>query len=99
MSWQFALIVLSCILLVVVSGQAPGDESELCTVSFPEVGINVITDPPNERVLMDTSHYEQLIRTGQGVPPVWQSLDLDSNNPQGVQTEVSIFNDNSNQLA
>ena len=32
--------------LTMVAGQAPGDESELCTVSLPSLGQNIVEDPP-----------------------------------------------------
>ena len=76
-------------LVLVVTGQAPGDVSELCTVTLPDNGLNVFEDPPKEVPLMDTTHYEDFL------PPdtdaVWQRVDLDDNNPPGQQTTVSVM--------
>ncbi len=69
------------------AGQAPGDEQELCTVSLPGAGQNVVEDPTNGRILMDSSHYERLLPENTGA--VWQRLDLDSNNPGGIISSVS----------
>ncbi len=71
-----------------VAGQAPGDEQELCTVSLPALGVNVVEDPPNNgRILMDSSHYQPLLPPNSN--PVWQAVDLDGNNPSGTQSSVS----------
>ncbi len=73
--------------LTLVAGQAPGDEQELCTVSLPALGQNVVEDPPNGRILMDSSHYIRLLAPNSD--PVWQEVDLDDNNPTGILASVS----------
>ncbi len=73
--------------LTMVAGQAPGDEHELCTVSLPALGHNVVEDPPNGRILMDSSHYVRLLPPNSN--PVWQEVDLDDNNPTGILSSVS----------
>ncbi len=73
--------------LTMVAGQAPGDEQELCTVSLPALGQNVVEDPPNGRILMDSSHYIRLLPPLSD--PVWQEVDLDDNNPTGILSSVS----------
>ncbi len=82
---------LCCLLLVsaltLVAGQAPGDEQELCTVTLPELLRNIVEDPPNGRILMDSSHYNRLLPPNAN--PVWQAVDLDMNNPVGLQSSVS----------
>ncbi len=82
---------LCCLLLVsaltLVTGQAPGDEQELCTVSFPASNRNIVEDPPNGKILMDSSHYNRLLPPNSN--PVWQAVDLDDNNPDGLQSSVS----------
>ncbi len=75
--------------LAMVAGQAPGDEQELCTVSLPALGRNIVEDPPNGRILMDSSHYNRLLPPNSN--PVWQAVDLDDNNPTGLQSSVSII--------
>ncbi len=81
---------LCCLLLVsaltLVAGQAPGDEQEMCTVSLPALGRNIVEDPPNGRILMDSSHYERLLQNSN---PVWQAVDFDDNNPVGLRSSVS----------
>ena len=78
--------------LTMVAGQAPGDEEELCTVSLPNLGQNVVEDPPNGRILMDSSHYIRLLPPNSD--PVWQEVDLDDNNPTGILASVSNSSDN-----
>ncbi len=81
---------LSCFMLMAVvmtAGQAPGDEQELCTVSLPGENQNIVVDPTNGRILMDSSHYERLLPENTGA--VWQRIDLDSNNPEGLLSSVS----------
>ncbi len=82
---------LCCLLLVsaltLVAGQAPGDEQEFCTVTLPALNRNIVEDPPNGRILMDSSHYDELLLPNTN--PVWQAVDLDSNNPVGLQSSVS----------
>ena len=78
--------------LTLVAGQAPGDEQELCTVSLPALGQNIVEDPPNGRILMDSSHYSRLLPPNPN--PVWQEVDLDDNNPTGIHSSVSNFSDN-----
>ncbi len=73
--------------LTMVTGQAPGDEQEVCTVSALALGRNIVEDPPNGRILMDSSHYNQLLPPNSN--PVWQAVDLDDNNPGGLQSSVS----------
>ncbi len=81
---------LCCLLLVsvltLVAGQAPGDEQELCTVSLPNLGQNIVEDPPNGRILMDSSHYRRFLAPNSD--PVWQEVDLDDNNPTGILSSV-----------
>ncbi len=76
--------------LTMVAGQAPGDEQELCTVSLPNLGQNIVEDPPNGRILMDSSHYRRFLVPNSD--PVWQEVDLDDNNPTGVLSSVSNSN-------
>ena len=83
-----------CLLLLLVqtvTGQAPGDEDELCTVTLPSLNPpqNVFIDPPNVVPLMDSSHYLRLLPPNPN--PVWQRVDLDDNNPSGQQTNVSVL--------
>ncbi len=73
--------------LTMVAGQAPGDEQEFCTVSLPALGRNIVEDPPNGRILMDSSHYNRLLLPYSN--PVWQAVDLDDNNPVGLRSSVS----------
>ncbi len=75
--------------LTMVAGQAPGDEQEFCTVSVPAFGQNIVEDPPNGRILMDSSHYNRLLLDLPNSNPVWQAVDLDDNNPVGLQSSVS----------
>ncbi len=72
--------------LTSVAGQAPGDEQELCTVSLPALGQNVVEDPPNGKILMDSSHYERLLAPNSD--PAWLEVDLDDNNPTGILSSV-----------
>ncbi len=74
--------------LTMVAGQAPGDEQELCTVTLPALNRNIVEDPPNGRILMDSSQYSRLLSPNSN--PVWQAVDLDDNNPVGLQSSVSI---------
>ena len=73
--------------LTMVTGQVPGDKQELCTVSLPALGQNIVEDPPNGRILMNSSHYNRLLPPNAN--PVWQAVDLDMNNPVGLQSSVS----------
>lgn len=87
------LTLLSLIFVVVVTAQAPGDEDELCTVTLPSVGQNVIVYPPNVKPLMDSNHYEDLLPSSvssSNPGSVWQSVDNDNNNAVGFTTSVSI---------
>ena len=61
MSKMIAIANLLVTVLTMVAGQAPGDEQELCTI--PALGVNVVEDPPNGRILMDSSHYKQVAPT------------------------------------
>ncbi len=74
-------------MLTMVAGQAPGDEQELCTVFLPDLGENIVEDPPNGRILMDSTHYNRLLAPNSN--PVWQAVDLDANNPIGLRSSVS----------
>ncbi len=74
-------------ILTVVRGQAPGDEQEVCVTSLPNLGQNIVEDPPNGIILMDSSHYARLIPPNSGA--VWQEVDLDGNTMTGLQTSVS----------
>ena len=82
-----AILLLLVGVLTMVAGQAPGDEQELCSVSLPALGVNIVEDPPNGRILMDSSHYNRLLPPNSN--PVWQAVDLDGNNPIGTQSSVS----------
>ncbi len=81
------LCLLLASILTVVTGQAPGDEQELCTVSLPGAGQNIVVDPTNGKILMDSSHYARLLPLNSGA--VWQRMDLDTNNPEGLLSSVS----------
>ncbi len=52
--------------LTMVAGQAPGDEQELCTVSLPALGRNIVEDPPNGRILITIAgcSHQTLIQCG-----------------------------------
>ena len=63
--------------------QAPGDEDPHCTETLPSLGVNILDYPPEVKPLMDSHNYRQLL------PPVWQQVDNDNNNPSGVTTNVS----------
>ena len=63
--------------------QAPGDEDSFCTEFLPSLGVNILDYPPEVKPLMDSRHYRQLL------PPVWQQVDNDNNNPSGITTNVS----------
>ncbi len=82
------LLLVVGVLTTMVAGQAPGDEQELCIVSLPALDQNIVEDPPNGRILMDSSHYGRLLPPNSN--PVWQAVDLDNNNPTGLQSSVSI---------
>ena len=73
--------------VVMTTGQAPGDEQELCVTSLPNLGQNIVEDPPNGIILMDSSHYARLLPPNSGA--VWQEVDLDGNTMIGLQTSVS----------
>ena len=75
---------------VSVPRQAPGDENEHCTVVLPSLDPpqNVFVDPPNVVPLMDSSHYSHLLPPNNN--PVWQSIDLDNNNPTGQGTTAHV---------
>ena len=82
--------ILWAIVVVMVTAQAPGDEDVLCTELLPSIGQNVIVYPPNVKPLMDSSHYEDLLLpAATSVPPVWQEVDNDNNNPAGLASSVS----------
>ncbi len=87
-----ANVLMVCAVLAIVAGQAPGDEQELCIVSLPALGENVVEDPPNGRILMDSSHYIRLLPPNSD--PVWQEVDLDDNNPTEILASVSNSSDN-----
>ena len=70
------------------SSVAPGDEEPLCG-DLIAAGIALIpTYSANMRVLMDSWNYQNLLppRTG----AVWDQVDDDTNNPDGVTTNVSF---------
>ncbi len=87
MSKMIAIANLLLGVLTMVAGQAPGDEQEMCTVSLPALNLNIVEDPPNGKILMDSSHYSRLLPPNSN--PVWQAVDLDNNNPDGLQSSVS----------
>ncbi len=89
-----ANLLLLVVVLTMVAGQAPGDEQELCTVTLPALGENLVEDPPNGRILMDSSHYSRLLPPN--TRPVWQAVDLDDNNIPGIQSFVSINSNDNN---
>ncbi len=112
---MFKMIAIANLLLLVgmvtmVAGQAPGDEDAYCTVILPALGRNVVEDPPNGRILMDSSHYNTLLPLSSGTivllsldgnpctnsDPVWQEVDLDDNNLPGIQSSVSNCSDKHN---
>lgn len=84
---RLAYLLLSTV-LTVACAQAPGDEDKLCTNILPSLGQNMFAGPPNVVPLMDSSHYVFLLPPN--LNPVWQSLDLDDNNPRGQETSVRV---------
>ena len=84
-------VYLLLLLVQAVTGQAPGDENTHCTEFLPSLNPpqNVFDDPPNVVPLMDSSHYISLLPPNPN--PVWQSIDLDDNNPAGHSTTVSAL--------
>ena len=65
-------LLIGC-MLTVVAPQAPGDESEVCTVTLSSEGLN--DHPPNEVPLMDSNNYEHLLPPHTN--PVWQQENMD----------------------
>ena len=86
-----SVYLLLLLVQTVVTGQAPGDEDTHCTEFLPSLNPprNVFVDPPNVVPLMDSSHYFRLLPPNYN--PVWQSIDLDNNNPAGWATTVSVL--------
>ena len=80
-------VVIVTMVLSLLSGwscaQAPGDADAFCTETLPSIGVNILDYPPEVKPLMDSRHYRQLL------PPVWQQVDNDNNNPSGITTNVS----------
>ena len=82
------LLVLCAVSSVVVAAEvAPGDEEQLCQ----DLRANGVAPTPsyaaNMSPLMDSWNYQNLLppRTG----AVWDQVDNDTNNPDGVTTNVS----------
>ena len=78
--------------LAFARAQAPGDGSVHCLKEYIDGDPNpFFTMQPvygdNERPLMDSRHYMSLLI---GDEAVWQQVDADSNNTQGVATNVII---------
>ena len=72
-----------------IDGVAPEDEDQLCTETLPAAGVfSRPYYPTNIKVLMDSYNYETLLPPQQN--PVWQQVDLDTNNPTGETTNVSL---------
>ena len=90
------LKLLGCLLVLTtlreaaaIDGVAPGDEDQLCTETLQAAGVfSRPYYPTNIKVLMDSYNYETLLPPQQN--PVWQQVDLDTNNPPGTTTNVSL---------
>ena len=80
-------VVIVTMVLSLLSGwccaQVPGDEDPHCTETLPSIGVNILDYPPEVKPLMDSRNYQQLL------PPVWQQVDNDNNNPGSTTTNVS----------
>ena len=68
-------------LLTTVQGQAPGDGDENC-LNLP----GQEAYPPNQRALMDSRDYENVLVTN-GISP-WQTVDVDNDNDVQVKNKV-----------
>ena len=73
--------------IVVVGTIAPGDEDLVCERLRALGAIPIPAYSANMRVLMDSRNYQNLLpgRTG----AVWQQVDNDMNNPDGITSSVS----------
>ena len=72
----------------VQTGVAPGDEDPVC---FTLRGFGSVPTPvysANMRVLVDSWNYQNLLPGQTGA--VWQQVDIDTNNPSGITTNVII---------
>ena len=79
-----------CSLLSVVSAGAPEDSAPFCTGELLSEG--GLEHPPlssHAAVLMDSYNYLVLLGD-EGSGAVWQQVDLDTNNIEGIGTEVSL---------
>ena len=79
--------------LAVAQAQAPGDGSMQCLQEYIDGHPNPFYSMrpvygENVRPLMDSRHYMSLLL---GDDAAWQQVDADSNNMQGLATNVSSF--------
>ena len=100
----YSQIVVLSLVLSPCSAQAPGDGDEQCTGAS-----NAPTYPDNEKTLMDSYHYLQLLPgngTGNIIPgAVWNDRSVDGNdrvdtiNPTYVSTHCVMFSCHSTSYA
>ena len=99
MSSVTLLLLLAALVLLAscIQGQAPGDDHRLCTSSTADDGNRnpLFRNRPrysaNERPLMDSRDYADVLSNFIIFPAPWQRVDRDSNNSVGVLTEVYKF--------
>ena len=66
---------------------APGDEEQLCRALRAQVVAPIPAYSANMRVLMDSWNYQNLLPPRFGA--VWDQVDNDTNNADGITTNVS----------